>query len=179
MDQYDIHEPDFDVVTPPTEPQARSMNTKKSKLPSSLKKVPKYHQQKTYPSIDLSPPSNMDAFYPIIKNERDKASKNNTILHFSKGPLPQAKALQPPVLQAKKHPPNVKYPQYKEVPETDNIVQEDLELPTSCIGMRITMPFKDGFFPGTIIDEFTIVKDGERIQNGNANLKLEKSGCMV
>ena len=26
------------------------------------------------------------------------------------------------------------------------------------------MPFKDGIFPGTIIDEFTIVKDGERIQ---------------
>ena len=26
------------------------------------------------------------------------------------------------------------------------------------------MPFKDGFFPGTIIDKFTIEKDGERIQ---------------
>ena len=26
------------------------------------------------------------------------------------------------------------------------------------------MPFKDGFFPGTIIDEFIIVKDGEQIQ---------------
>ena len=68
------------------------------------------------------------------------------------------------MLQAKKHPPNVKYSQYKEVPETDNIVQEDLELPTSCIGMRITIPFKDGFFPGIIIDKFTVVKDDERIQ---------------
>lgn len=34
-------------------------------------------------------------------------SENDTVLHFSKGLLPQAKALQPPVSQAKKHPPNV------------------------------------------------------------------------
>ena len=106
----------------------------------------------------------MKAFYPIIKNEDDKASKNDTVLRFSKGSLLQAKALQPPVSQAKKHPLNVRYPQYKEVPETDNILQEDFELPTSCIRMRLTMPFQDGFFPGTIIDKFTIVKDGERIQ---------------
>ena len=26
------------------------------------------------------------------------------------------------------------------------------------------MPFKDGFFPGTIIDKFTIVENGEQIQ---------------
>ena len=107
MDQYDLHEPDFDLTTPPTEPQVRSMNTKNPNQLSSLKKVSKYHQQESYPDVDISPPPNMDAFYPIIKNEDDKASENYTILRFSKGLLPQAKALQPPVSQAKKHPPNV------------------------------------------------------------------------
>ena len=105
MDQYDKFEPDLDLPTPPTEPQVRSMNTNNPNQLSSLKK--KYHQQESYPGVDLSPPPNMDAFYPIIKNEDDKASENDTVLRFSKGPLPQAKALQPPVLQAKKHPPNI------------------------------------------------------------------------
>lgn len=141
MDQYDQYEPDLDLPKPPMEPQVKSMNTRNPNQPSSLKKVTKYHQQESYPGIDLSPPPNMDAFYPIIKNKHDKASKNDTVLHFSKGPLPQAKALQPPVSQAKKHPPNVKYPQYKEVPKTYNIVQDDLQLPTSCTRMRITILF--------------------------------------
>ena len=70
MDQYDLHEPDFDLTTPPTEPQIRSMNMKNPNQLSSLKKVTKYHQQESYPGIDLSPPPNMDAFYPIIKNEK-------------------------------------------------------------------------------------------------------------
>jgi len=83
------------------------MNTKNPTQPLSLKKISKYHQQESYPGVDLSPPPNMDAFYPIIKNEDDKASENDTVLRFSKGSLPQAKALQPPVSQAKKHPPNI------------------------------------------------------------------------
>ena len=43
MDQYDLQEPDFNLVNPPTEPQVRSMNTKNPDLPSLLEKVPKYH----------------------------------------------------------------------------------------------------------------------------------------
>ena len=88
----------------------------------------------------------MDTFYPIIKDEKDKAFEKDTVLHFSKNLLPEAKALAPPVSQAKKHPPNIKYPEYKEVPETNNIVCNDFELPTSCIDMQITMPFSDGFY---------------------------------
>ena len=107
MDQYVEFEPDLDLPTPPTESQIRSMNTKNPNQPSSLKKISKYHQQESYPGVDLSPPPNMNAFYPIIKNKNDKASENDKVLRFSKGPLPQAKALQPPVSQAKKHPPNV------------------------------------------------------------------------
>ena len=60
MDQYDLHEPDFDLRTSPTEPQVRSMNTKNPTQPSPLKKVTKYHQQENYPGVGLSPPSNMD-----------------------------------------------------------------------------------------------------------------------
>ena len=167
MDQYNLYnylQPDQDVPLP-TKPLVKTNRTKAKPLQPALKKIPKYNQQLCYPDVDLSPPCNMETFYKMdIDPNEPPSSEDDVELWFSKTKVKAATKYLPPCTLKKLHPPDQKYKDYVEVPETDNIDYASIEVCYNSTGTRVIVQFCEGYFPGTVVDTFFDEVNGDRIQ---------------